>query len=81
MTTKNTSVALTEHFVDFTERQVREGRYGSTSEVIRAGLRLLEEREAKLSALRSALAEGEASGVDEDFDFESFLSAIDDERS
>ena len=77
MGTKNTSVALTDHFVEFAERQVREGRYGSTSEVLRAGLRLLEEREVRLQRLRAALAEGEASGVDEDFDFDAFIDAID----
>lgn len=73
--TKNTSVVLGDHFIEFADRQVR---YGSTSKVLRAGLRLLEEREARLSNLRMALAEGEASGVDDEFDFERFVSAIDD---
>ncbi len=56
---KNTSITLSEHFVAFIEEQVSEGRYGNASEVIRAGLRLLEEREAKLDALRRAINEGE----------------------
>ena len=55
---KNTSITLSEHFVTFIEEQVSEGRYGNASEVIRAGLRLLEEREAKLDALRRAINEG-----------------------
>lgn len=59
---KNTSVSLGRHFEQFVRRQVAKGRFGTASEVIRAGLRLLEEDEAKLEALRSALDEGERSG-------------------
>ena len=70
---KNTSIALGEHFAEFVEEQVSQGRYGSASEVVRAGLRLLEEREAKLRALRAAIEEGLESGPAESFDVEAFI--------
>jgi antitoxin ParD1/3/4 len=71
---KNTSVSLGDHFSAFVERKVAAGRYASASEVLRAGLRLLEEDELKLEALRAALVEGEESGEAEDFDFDAFLA-------
>jgi antitoxin ParD1/3/4 len=70
---KNTSITLGDHFSDFVTRQVSQGRYGSASEVVRAGLRLLEEHEAKVMALRAALKAGEESGPAEPFDFEAFV--------
>lgn len=60
---KNTSVSLGVHYEKFVSQQVVLGRFGSASETIRAGLRLLEERETKLSLLRRALVEGEESGT------------------
>ena len=71
---KNTSVSLSDHFLAFVESQVAEGRYGSASDVVRAGLRLLEERETQLAALRSALMEGENSGAADPFDFDAFVA-------
>jgi len=70
---KNTSVSLGEHFTRFVDQQIAQGRYGSTSEVVRAALRLLEEHETRLEGLRAALIEGEQSGPSEPFDFDRFL--------
>lgn len=72
---RNTSVSLGDHFADFVDRQVAGGRYGSASDVVRAGLRLLEEHETRLEALRTALVEGEGSGTAQPFDVEAFLAA------
>jgi antitoxin ParD1/3/4 len=60
---KNTSFSVGDHFSGFIETQVREGRYNNASDVVRAGLRLLEEQEARFAALRAALVEGEESGI------------------
>ena len=62
---KNTSVTLGKHYESFISKQIEIGRFSSASEAVRAGLRLLEEREIKLSALRQALEAGEKSGVSE----------------
>ena len=72
----NTSIVLSEHFRDFANRKVREGRFSSTSEVVRAGLRLLEAEEEKIEALRQAIAEGEASGPPEPFAFDEFIAEM-----
>jgi antitoxin ParD1/3/4 len=72
---KNTSITLGAHFLGFVEGQVATGRFASASEVVRAGLRLLEEHEQRLAALRDALAEGEASGPAEPFDFDAFITS------
>lgn len=72
---RNTSFSLGDHFGNFVEAEVATGRYGSASEVVRAGLRLLEDRELHRAALRSALIEGEESGPALPFDIEAFLAA------
>jgi len=65
---KNTSIALGERFEDFIQKKVSEGRYKNASEVIRAGLRLLESEEEKFQALSKAIAAGIDSGIAVDFD-------------
>jgi antitoxin ParD1/3/4 len=72
---KNTSIALGDHFQKFVQELVSQGRFGSTSEVVRAGLRLLEEQDTKLAALRKAIQEGVDSGTAEPFDFDAYVSA------
>ena len=69
---KNTSMSLGDHFASFIDTQVQAGRYGSASDVVRAGLRLLEEHEGKVKALQNALIEGEQSGKPQPFDFDEF---------
>jgi len=71
----NTSISLDDHFADFLARQVSTGRYRSSSEVVRAALRLLEDQETRLAALRGALIDGEESGEPEPFDFDAFIAA------
>ncbi len=71
---RNTSVTIGDHFTGFISDQVATGRYGSASDVVRAGLRLLEEHEAKVRALEEALIVGEQSGPFRPFDFDAFLA-------
>ncbi|WP_406247981.1 type II toxin-antitoxin system ParD family antitoxin [Microbacterium sp. M] len=71
----NTSISLDEHFQEFIGRELAKGRYRSTSEVVRAGLRLLEDQETQTEALRAALIAGEQSGEPEPFDFDAFIEA------
>ena len=77
---RNTSISLSDHWVEFTAKQVASGRYGSTSEVVREGLRLVEERQRKIDALNADIDEGEASGFIEDFDFDAFIAEIGDDE-
>ena len=73
---KNTSITLGNHFDDFVKSRISAGRYKNASEVIRAGLRLLEEEENKVVALKQAIQEGIESGIVEDFDPEQFLQNL-----
>lgn len=73
---KTTSVALGPHFEEFIQGSILSGRYNNASEVVRCGLRLLEEQEQKLVALRAAIEEGEASGYIEDVDFNAHLEEL-----
>ena len=70
---KNTSFSLDEHYSAFIDGEIAAGRYRSASDVIRSALRLLEDRETQLRALRDALEAGELSGSSTPFDFDAFL--------
>ena len=73
---KNTSIIVGDHFAGFIEAQVASGRFNSTSEVVRAGLRLLEEHETRIRALQNALIAGEESGEPRPFDSDAFLKRM-----
>jgi antitoxin ParD1/3/4 len=73
---RNTSVTIGSHFDSFIAKQLEEGRYRSASEVVRAGLRLLEEQEARVRQLRAALIEGENSGFVE-YNRHEFIESLD----
>lgn len=75
---KNTSITLGEHFDSFIAEQLRSGRYRSTSEVVRAALRLLEDSETKLGTLRKLLEEGENSGFT-DYSYDTLIAELDSE--
>jgi antitoxin ParD1/3/4 len=79
--TRKTDLVVGDYFADFIERQLKGGRYNSASDVVQAGLRLLEEQEARLDALRGALVEGERSGASTPFDFDEFLERKRQERA
>ena len=75
---KNTSITLGEHFDGFISNQINDGRFASASEVVRAGLRMLEDNEQKIATLRFLLKEGEESGTAE-YSYESLMNELDDE--
>ena len=71
---RNISVSLGDHFTRFIDQRIASGRYSSASDVISAGLQLLEEHEARMNAVREALIEGERSGAAVSFDFDAFMA-------
>ena len=73
---RNTSVSLGNYFEDFVENRISEGRFKNASEVIRAGLRLLEEEENKVIALRTAIQEGINSGIVKNFNAKKHLETL-----
>ena len=73
---KNTSISLGNHFEDFIESSINNGRFSNASEVVRAGQRLLEDEENKIIALRNALQEGIDSGIVKDFEPKKFLESL-----
>ena len=62
---RNTSISLGEHFETFVDSKVNDGRFKNASEVIRAGLRLLEEEEAKMAFAEEESCNGEEEGEEE----------------
>ncbi|WP_323757123.1 type II toxin-antitoxin system ParD family antitoxin [Roseivirga sp.] len=73
---KNTSVSLGSYFDQFVQGRINEGRFKNVSEVIRAGLRLLEEEESRVVALRNSIQEGVDSGIAHDFDPKQHLESL-----
>lgn len=73
---RNTSVSLGNYFEAFVENRITEGRFKNASEVIRAGLRLLEEEENKLQILKNAIQEGIDSGIAENFNARKHLETL-----
>ena len=72
----NTSISLGNHFEDFVDDKVSSGRFKNASEVIRAGLRLLEEEESKIVPLKNAIEEGFESGLAKGFNAEKHLEKL-----
>jgi len=77
---KNTSISLGNYFDQFVSSQVSAGRYKNVSEVVRAGLRLLEDEESKVIALRAAIQKGLDSPRVENFDFKKNLKKLKEEK-
>ena len=73
---KNTSISLGNYFDQFVQAQISAGRYKNVSEIIRAGLRLLESEESKVILLKSAIQEGIDSPRVENFDFDENLKRL-----
>lgn len=73
---KNTSVTLGPHYEEFIAQMVASGRYATSSEVIRAGLRMIEDYEQRLEVLRHEIQKGEESELVEDFDFDEFMETM-----
>tara|TARA_B100000745_G_C19990728_1_gene335898 strand:+ start:130 stop:381 length:252 start_codon:yes stop_codon:yes gene_type:complete len=77
---KNTSISLGDYFDQFIQTQISAGRYKNVSEIIRAGLRLLENEESKVIALKNAIQEGMNSPKIENFDFDEHLAKLKSEK-
>ncbi|MDI1255432.1 MAG: type II toxin-antitoxin system ParD family antitoxin [Flavobacterium sp.] len=73
---KNTSISLGNHFESFIEYSLSKGRFQNASEIVRAGLRLLEEEENKIVVLRNAIQEGIDSGLVQNFDPKKHLEEL-----
>lgn len=78
---RNTSVSLGDYFENFVDGRISEGRYKNASEVIRAGLRLLEEEESKIKSLKQAIQEGIDSGIARNFNPKNHLKYLKSNKS
>lgn len=78
---KNTSVSLGNHFENFVDHSISKGRFKNASEVIRAGLRLLEDEENRINFLKNALHEGMESSFATDFNPAEHLNSLKKKRS
>ncbi len=76
MASKNTSIALGAPFVEFAQRKVASGEFGSTSEVVREAMRRYIADDTEVEALRRLIREGEESGPPEPFDFAEFIAEM-----
>ena len=77
---RNTSILLGDHFESFIEHSITDGRFNNACEVVRAGLRLLEDEENGVIALRKAINEGMESGRALDFDPNKHLASLKEKR-
>lgn len=73
---RNTSISLGKHFEDFVDDKVSTGRFKNASEVICAGLRLLEEEESKIVTLTKTINEGFESGLAKNFNAKKHLNEL-----
>ncbi|MGY5351131.1 type II toxin-antitoxin system ParD family antitoxin [Wenyingzhuangia sp. IMCC45533] len=73
---KNTSITLGNYFDSFVQGTISDGRFKNVSEVVRAGLRLLEEEETRIIALKNAINEGIESGIAEEFNPKKHLESL-----
>ena len=73
---RNTSISIGDYFDNFIQNRITTGRFKNASEVVRAGLRLLEEEENRLITLREAIKEGIESGIAYNFNSESHLKEL-----
>lgn len=73
---RNTSISLGSYFDSFIQSRISAGRFKNASEVVRAGLRLLEEEENRIIVLKEAIKEGLDSGVASDFNPQSHLQNL-----
>ncbi len=77
---RNTSISLGNYFDMFVQSRLTTGRFKNASEVVRAGLRLLEEEENRIIALRNAIQEGIESGIAHNFNSETHLKELKEKR-